>query len=172
VSSSNDKLIFSDSEPLVNMCTKPSSQIKEHKIVLIGHSHAKDCRVRVKNLVNDKCDISHFVKLGSGADILTKSAKNDVRNLTKSYVIVFWGGANDVSKNNSMIGLSHIINFIKDNTHTSIIVLSVPNHYDLMNSSCLNNEISMFTRSQLNALKSSNAVQSLTGDFLKTMDFT
>jgi hypothetical protein len=42
-----------------------------------------------------------FVKLGSGVNILTKSAKNEVMNLTKRDVMVFWGGANDLSKNNS-----------------------------------------------------------------------
>jgi hypothetical protein len=40
-----------------------------------------------------------------------------------------------VSKNNSEIGLNHIINFVKDNGHTNLILLSVPHGYDLIKSS-------------------------------------
>jgi hypothetical protein len=39
-----------------------------------------------------------FVKPGSSVDIITKSGKNKVMNLTNRDVIVFWGGANDVGK--------------------------------------------------------------------------
>jgi hypothetical protein len=53
-------------------------------------------------------------------------------NLTKSDVVVVCGGSNDVSKNNSNIALEHILNFIKDNNNTNIILLSMPHKHDLM----------------------------------------
>jgi hypothetical protein len=73
---------------------------RKRKLVITGDSHARGCAVRVKNLISDKLEICGFVKPGSGVNILTKSAKFEVMNLTKRNVIVFWGGANNVSKNN------------------------------------------------------------------------
>jgi hypothetical protein len=75
VSSGNDKLILSDSYPLMNLCNKPSSQNVKRKVVIIGDSHAGGCAARVKNLVSDKFEICGFVKPGSGVSILTKSEK-------------------------------------------------------------------------------------------------
>ena len=73
------------------------------------------------------------------------TANSDITNLTKKDVI-FCGGANDVTKINSKMALRHIGNFIKLNNHTNIILLSVPHRYDLMQSSCVNNEIRSFSR--------------------------
>ena len=42
--------------------------------------------------------------------------------------------------------VKHIRNFIKSNNHTNIILVSVPHRYDLMESSCLDNEIRSFNR--------------------------
>jgi hypothetical protein len=83
VSSGNNKLILSDSYPLVNSCTKPSSQKVKRKLVIAGDSHARGCAVRLKNLISDKFEIYGFVKPGSGINILTKSAKYEVMNLKK-----------------------------------------------------------------------------------------
>jgi hypothetical protein len=46
-----------------------------------------------------------------------------------------------VGINNCAKALQHIMNFIKINNHTSIILLTVPHRYDLMRSSCVNSEI-------------------------------
>jgi hypothetical protein len=50
----------------------------------------------------------------------------DIKHLTNSDTIVFIGGTNDVSKNNSQDGLKHIINFVNVNSHTNIILMGVP----------------------------------------------
>jgi len=39
------------------------------------------------------------------------------------------------------MALRHIRNFIKSNNHTNIILVGVPHRYDIMQSSCVNNEI-------------------------------
>jgi hypothetical protein len=93
------------------------------------------------------------VKPGSGVNILTKFAKNEVMNLTKGNVVLLWVDANDMSKNNSEIGLSHIINFVKDNGHTNIVLLSVPHRYDLIKSFCVNKEITMSNRKLAKCIK-------------------
>jgi hypothetical protein len=118
VSSGNNKLILNDSYPLVKSCTKSSSQKAKRELVIIGDSHARGRAVRVKNLISEKSVVCGFVKPGSAVNILIRSAKNEIMNLTNREIIVFWGGVNDVSKNNSEIGLRHIIKFVKGNGHT------------------------------------------------------
>jgi hypothetical protein len=68
------------------------------------------------------------------------------RNFYVKELVIFWGGAKDVGKNNSVNGLRNVVNFIQSNNHTNIILLSVPHRFDLMKSSCVNEEISKFNR--------------------------
>ena len=86
------------------------------------------------------------MKPGAGIGILVNTANSDIKNLTKNDVVIFCGGANDVAKNNYETALRHIRNFIKSNNHTSIILVSVPHRHDLIQSSCVNNEIKSFNR--------------------------
>jgi len=67
-------------------------------------------------------------------------------SLSKSDVLIFCGGANNVGKNNSSKAVQHIMNFIKNNNHANIILVTVPPRYDLMQSSCVNSEIKLFNR--------------------------
>jgi hypothetical protein len=60
--------------------------------------------------------------------------------------VVFWGGTSDVSKNNSHGGLKHIVNFVENNSHMNIILVSVPRQYDLSDWSCVNSEVKTFNR--------------------------
>jgi hypothetical protein len=66
------------------------------------------------------------VKLDAGTDILVNSANSDIMSLFKSDVLIFCGGANNVGKNNSSKALHHIMDFIKTNKHTNIILVTVP----------------------------------------------
>ena len=100
----------------------------------------------MKGYLPNKFAVQGVVKPGSSTDILTLTASEDINNLTQSDVLIFWGGANDVGKNNSVNGLRNIVNFIQSNNHTNIILLSVLRHVDLMKSSCVNEEISKFNR--------------------------
>jgi hypothetical protein len=61
----------------------------------------------------------------------------NIVNLTKS---------DDSKFNQKCCILKHILNFIKDSNNTNIILPSVPHRHDLMDSSCVNNEIRTFNR--------------------------
>ena len=89
---------------------------------------------------------SSFVKPGAYIDTLTSKALEDIKHLTNKDITVFCGGANDVSKNNSQEGLKHIVNYVKMNNHTNIILLSVPHRHDLSQWSCVNSEVIAFNR--------------------------
>jgi hypothetical protein len=65
------------------------------------------------------------VKPGTGTDILVNSANNFIMSLSKSDVLIFCGGANDVGKKNSTKAIQRM-DFIKTNNHTNIILVNVP----------------------------------------------
>jgi hypothetical protein len=81
------------------------------------------------------------VKPGAGANILVNSMKNKVRSLSKSDIVVFCGGENDVGRNKYSKALHQIMNFVTHSKHTNIILITAPQRYDLMQSSCVNREI-------------------------------
>jgi hypothetical protein len=97
----------------VNHKVKSSAQQnKGHKIVIIGNSHARGCASTVKHNLNDSYKSSGFVKPGANIATLTSSATGDIDHLTNKDNC-FWGGTNDVSKNNSQDGLQHTANFVE-----------------------------------------------------------
>ena len=94
------------------------------------------------------------MKTAANADTLTSSATGDIESLTKKDIIVFWGGTNDVRKNNSRDAFKDIVKFVEINSHTNIIVMSVPQRHDLCDWSCVNPEVKTFNINLVNLMKS------------------
>jgi glycogen debranching enzyme len=90
-----------------------------------------------------------------GADIVTlsNSVKDSILTLRENNVLVFCGGANDISKNNTKEGLRHISNFVRSTIHTNIVLLGISFRHDLVNWSCINKEISTFNRKLYTIMK-------------------
>ena len=63
------------------------------------------------------------VDLIANIDRLISSMTEDIKHLMSNAIMILWGGANDVSKNNSQDALKHITNFVNVNSHTNIILL-------------------------------------------------
>jgi hypothetical protein len=57
-----------------------------------------------------------------------------------------FGGPSDVAKNETEVGLRLLKKFVGRNQHTNLIVMSVPNRYDLAMELCVNSEIKVFNR--------------------------
>jgi hypothetical protein len=93
------------------------------------------------------------VRPGANIDTLTSSTTEDIKHLTNNDIIVFGGGTNDVSKNNSQDGPKHIVNIVKMNSHTNIILMSVPHRHDLSEWSCVNSEVKVFNRKLVKLMK-------------------
>ena len=51
-----------------------------------------------------------------------------------------------MEKNNSLNDPRNGVNLIQSNIHTNITLLGAPHHFDLMKSSCVNEEIHKFIR--------------------------
>jgi hypothetical protein len=100
---------------MVKMYNDRTTIRKEHGIVVIGDSHSRGYAVEVKTHLINNFEVIDLVKPGAVAEILLKSAMSDMVDLSKSGVVVFCGGSNDVSKRNSNIALKHVPNSIEDN---------------------------------------------------------
>jgi hypothetical protein len=84
---------------------------------------------------------------------IKESAKMKMVQLTRKDVVVLWGGSNDVARNNSVVSMKHILDLLINPTHTSVILLSVPHRHDLINDSCVNRKVKVFSVSLRNRLK-------------------
>jgi len=62
------------------------------------------------------------------------------------------GVSNDVARNNSVVGMKHILELLKNPSDTNVILLSVPHRRDLISDSCVNRGVEAFNSLQ-NRLK-------------------
>ena len=61
-------------------------------------------------------------------------------------MVVIWGGANNIAKNESEKGLVHISNFVRQRKHTNVIIVGAPKQHDLSTTSCVNSEMTTYNR--------------------------
>jgi hypothetical protein len=132
---------------------KDTQTTVDHKIVILRDSHARGLTSNEKNNLDDNCSVCGFVKPGVNITTQISSMAADINLLTKNDLIIFWGGSNDVSKNNSQEGLKHLVNFVQTNNHTNIFLMCVPPRHDLPDWSCVNNEIKVFNTQLQNLMK-------------------
>jgi hypothetical protein len=60
--------------------------------------------------------------------------------------VVIWGGANDISKNNTKEVLKQSYEFVTDHRDPNTVIINSPHMYDLIPESCVNQEVSKFNR--------------------------
>jgi len=61
-------------------------------------------------------------------------------------MIVVWGGANDIARNEANDALTHIINYVEARKHTNVLIVSVPIRFDLISTLCVNKEVIAYNR--------------------------
>ena len=83
---------------------------------------------------------------GEGLAHITTLAHEEIPKLTPDDAVVIWGGLNDISKNETFLGLKHLTNFINHKSNANILALAAPHRHDLQESSCINNEVQVFNR--------------------------
>jgi hypothetical protein len=118
--------------------------IIDHKIMILGDSHARGPSSNMKSNLDDNYSGCGFVRPGVNIATQISSMTVDINHLMKNDLIIFWGGSNDVSKNNSKEGSKHLVNFVQSNNHTNIFLMCVSPRHDLPEWSCVNNEIKTF----------------------------
>jgi hypothetical protein len=79
-------------------------------------------------------------------ETIKDKARMEIQHLTKKDVVVLWGGSNDIARNNSLVGLKHIREFLINNHHTNVILLPAPHRHDLITNSSINKEVKEFNK--------------------------
>ena len=113
-----------------------------------GDSHSKGCATNVKSYFSDSYIVQGLVKPGTCLDILTKTATNVIKHLTKNNFLILWSGANDVAQNNTMKAFRYLVDFAKTVAILTkyVILTSVPHRHDFMSSPCVNEEVRVFNQ--------------------------
>jgi hypothetical protein len=62
---------------------------------------------------------------------ITHLADKEVSSLGKNDTVIVWGGASDISKNETNIGLKHLGKFVNSRQNTNIIIVTAPHKHDL-----------------------------------------
>ena len=64
---------------------------KQHKVIILGDSHARVCASEVSNLLNNYFEVLGFVNPGAGMKYTKDTSRVKVQQLTKKDVVVLWG---------------------------------------------------------------------------------
>ena len=119
---------------------------EKQTIMKFGDSHFAGCTLKINSYCNMNFVTTGFVKPGTDNFALTTTIRKTTQKPTDKYEIVFWGSTISISKNNAKNGLSQVVNFVRDNRHTNILLVTVSPRYDLTEWSCVNKEVQNYKR--------------------------
>jgi lysophospholipase L1-like esterase len=119
---------------------------RKNKILIIGDSHARGCVAELSSTLGENFEVKGTVMPGSTLEHTTNLARQEISLLHRNDFVVICGGANDISRNESNIGLRHLRKFALENEHTNIVAITPPHRYNLQDSSCINTETQIFSR--------------------------
>jgi hypothetical protein len=125
---------------------RKSSQRKERKIVVVGDSHTRGMARELLHSLGNAFEVIGYVNSGSGMKVITDMAKQEYTTLMKRDLVVVWGGANYIAKNEANNSLTHMSNFVELKKHTNVLLVGAPTRFDLSSTSCVNREVIAFNR--------------------------
>jgi hypothetical protein len=132
---------------------KEAPQKRKRKIVVIGDCHARGCTIEINQNIGKTFEVTGYVSSGAELEIITNTARKEIDGLTKEDVVVIWGGANNIAKNEAEKGIAVISNFVKQRKHTNILIVNAPKRHDLPAASCVNNEVTIYNRKLYKRMK-------------------
>jgi hypothetical protein len=106
--------------------------------------------------IDNSYEVIGYVSPGAGLEVITNLAYKELDHLSQEDLVVVCGGANNISKNNSMKGLSCATKFIQQRRHMNVLLINAPHRYDLEESSCVNKEVKIFNRKLSQLVKKYN----------------
>ena len=75
---------------------------------MTGDSHVRKCTTELQHKLGANYEVSSFVKPGPGKDSIVNTARDEIKKLRSEDVVVIWGGANDISRNNIKLAIKHV----------------------------------------------------------------
>jgi len=140
----------------VTSLSKKNQKNKGHKVILIGDSHARECAQKISNYLGNSYEVTGYINPGTGLEVITHSARKELDHLTQKDVVIVCGGANNISKNESVKGLKCVTQFTQHRRHTNVIIMNALHRFDLEESSCVNREVKLFNRKLTQIMKRYN----------------
>ena len=154
--------------------TSPEHQIKKrapqpvesessttHKVLIIGDSHARNCVNLLQDNLSSDFKVTSFVKPGANMKEIVNTVSNEIKTLQGDDLVVVWGGANDIRKNNMREAIKSVSKFVNTNQDINIVLINSPRRYDLMPESCVNNEVNTYNRQVKKIMKQQPQVKIL-----------
>jgi len=133
------------SPTLTNSSRAPSNKNNRctHKVKIIGDSHLKGSAARINQHLNTKFEVCSFIKPGACTNQIVHSQKIEFRSLGKKDAIVINGGTNDIGNNSTRRNetIVKMAQFMQKYSNTNIILVNIPQRYDLEKDSRINLEI-------------------------------
>jgi hypothetical protein len=142
---------------------KDNLQNLRYKILIIGDSHARGMAAKLRHNLADQYSIQGLVKPSADLAAILASGVKDIKGFSKKDMVIVWGGTTDVSRNETEKGLFQIRSFVRQNSHTNVLVMNLPNRLDLEATSCVNQEIKVFNRKLCKHLNVFDCVSTLEG---------
>jgi len=75
----------------------------------------------------------------------------ELRSLKCDDFVVVWGGANDISKNNTKEAFKLLSEFMTEHNELNVALINSPHRHDLLPNLCVNYEVKKFNK-QLNKI--------------------
>jgi len=130
-------------------------------IIIIGDSHARNCASILQDNLSIDYKVSSFVKPGAQMNEITKTAKEESKSLKSDDLVFVWGGANDISRNNTKEALKSLSEFVNENKELNVVLINSPHRHDLLPELCVNQEVTKFNRQVNKIMKLQSKVKVL-----------
>jgi len=100
-SSMNIKQTSTQQQRIKQKTTKTlvSSKCKRHKVLIIGDIHVRNLSEKIRNKLNITYNVTGITKPRANAESITSPSHLAAENLTKNYLLIFYGGTRVVSRN-------------------------------------------------------------------------
>ena len=95
------------------VCREIDLTLHRNAVLLMGDSHIRGDAERLAIKLRSSFCTTGYVKPNANLNIIKWSLKSEIKNLSKSDVVVLCGGILDVARNNTIKGLSSILQFVK-----------------------------------------------------------
>jgi hypothetical protein len=130
-----------------------SSGARRRRIILIGDSRVRNCATDLQHNLGESYEVSGFTKPGAGMEETVNTVRDDIQTLSNKDVVIAWGGANDISKNNTKVAINHLCKFVEEKKKVNLVIIKAPQRHDLMPSSCVNIKVIKFNRQMEKKMK-------------------
>jgi len=109
---------------------KSLNKIK-HKVLLIGDSHARNCVHLLQDSLSTDFKVSSFVKPGARMNEVINAVRKELKTLNSDDLVVVWGGANDIRRNNMKEALNSVSKFVNENKELNVVLINSPHRHDI-----------------------------------------